>query len=40
MTWLLSGLFSDIERLRPEAMFDVDLLATAMYCADGQGELH
>ena len=36
-SWLLSGLFSDIERLRPEAMVDADFLAAAIYAVERTG---
>lgn len=36
-TWLYTGLFSDMERLRPEAMLSMDFLAAAVYAADRAG---
>ncbi|KAG2448232.1 hypothetical protein HYH02_006817 [Chlamydomonas schloesseri] len=36
-SWLYTGLFSDVERLRPEALFDMDFLAAAMAAADRTG---
>lgn len=35
--WLYGGLFSDVARLRPEAMFDADFLAAALYAVDRTG---
>eukprot|EP00798_Chlamydomonas_sp_ICE-L_P002355 gene2355-8663_t len=36
-TWLTTGLFCDIERLRPEGMLDADFLAAAMYATERGG---
>ncbi|KAG2489618.1 hypothetical protein HYH03_011898 [Edaphochlamys debaryana] len=36
-SWLYTGLFSDVERLRPEALFDMDFLAAGMAAADRTG---
>jgi len=35
--WLYAGLLSDLDRLRPEAAFDADFLAAALYCVDRMG---
>lgn len=37
-SWLYTGLFSDIERLKPEQLFDMDFLAAGLYAADRTGE--
>lgn len=37
VTWLLTGLFSDVERLKPDSLFSSDFLAGAMYSADRSG---
>eukprot|EP00798_Chlamydomonas_sp_ICE-L_P012618 gene12618-15846_t len=35
--WLMTGLFCDVDRLRPEALFDTDFLTAAMYAVDRGG---
>ncbi|KAJ9515538.1 hypothetical protein QJQ45_021643, partial [Haematococcus lacustris] len=37
VSWLYAGMFSDVERLRPQALVDADFLAAAMHAADRQG---
>ncbi|EFJ42867.1 hypothetical protein VOLCADRAFT_119275 [Volvox carteri f. nagariensis] len=36
-SWLYTGLFSDVERLRPEALFDMDFLAAGLAAVDRMG---
>ncbi|KXZ56979.1 hypothetical protein GPECTOR_1g884 [Gonium pectorale] len=36
-SWLYTGLFSDLERLRPEALFDMDFLAAGLAAVDRTG---
>ena len=37
-TWLFTGLFSDVERLRPEGLMNMDFLAATLYAAEHNGE--